>query len=93
MMIVSIRHKGLKLLWTNNNPAKLPTAQIKKIRMVLTLLNGSVKIDDMDFPGSGLHQLKGDLKDFWAVTISANYRIIFRFEDEDAHDVDYIDYH
>ena len=92
-MIVSIRHKGLKLLWTNNNPAKLPAVQIKKIKLILTLLNGSVKIDDMNFPGSDLHPLKGDLKGFWAVTVTGNYRIIFRFEMEDAHDIDYIDYH
>ena len=48
-MIVSIRYKGLKLLWTNYSPVKLPTVQIKKIRLILTLLNGSVKIDDMIF--------------------------------------------
>lgn len=92
-MIISIRHKGLKLLWTSNNAAKLPAVQIKKIRLVLTLLNGAVKVEDMDFPGSGLHPLKGDLLGFWAVKVSGNYRIIFRFENENAYDLDYIDYH
>ena len=47
----------------------------------------------MDFPGSGLHELSGELKDFWSVKISANYRIIFKFEGKDVTDVDYLDYH
>jgi proteic killer suppression protein len=47
----------------------------------------------MDFPGSGLHPLTGELKGFWSVTVTGNYRIIFRFENENAHDIDYIDYH
>ena len=40
-----------------------------------------------------LHPLKGELKSFWAVHVSTNWRIIFRFEDGDAFDVDLLDYH
>lgn len=47
----------------------------------------------MNFPGAGLHPLKGDLAGFWSVKVNGNYRIIFRFENENAFDVDYIDYH
>ena len=47
----------------------------------------------MDLPGYRSHRLKGELKAFWSVTISANWRIIFRFENEDAWDVDLLDYH
>jgi proteic killer suppression protein len=47
---------------------------------------------DMDLPGFRLHSLKGDLKGYWAVTVRANWRVIFRFEDSDAVDVDYPDY-
>lgn len=47
----------------------------------------------MDFPGAGLHPLKGDKKEFWSVSISGNWRLIFRFENGHAYDVDYIDYH
>ena len=46
----------------------------------------------MDFPGLRLHQLSGDLKGFWSVTVSANWRIIFRFQDAEVVDVDLIDY-
>jgi proteic killer suppression protein len=92
-MIESIQHKGLKLLWEKDNPSKIPAVQILKIRMILTLLDNAVKVQDMNFPGSDLHLLKGDLAGFWSVKVNGNYRLIFRFENENAFDVDYIDYH
>lgn len=92
-MIVSIQHKGLRLLWTKNDVSKLPAGQIKKIRNVLMLLNAAEKVEDMNYAGSGLHPLKEELKGFWSVTISGNYRIIFKFENGDVHLADYIDYH
>jgi proteic killer suppression protein len=47
----------------------------------------------MNYPGARLHQLSGDMKGYWSVTVSGNYRIVFRFEDGDAYDIDYLDYH
>jgi toxin HigB-1 len=92
-MMVSFRHKGLKLLWTKNDASKLPAEQVKKIRNVLTILNSAEKVDDMNFPGSNLHALKGALKGCWSVTITGNYRVIFGFEDGNVHLIDYLDYH
>jgi proteic killer suppression protein len=92
-MIESIQHKGLKLLWEKDNASKLPAVQIFKIRMILTLLDNAANVQDMNFPGSGLHSLSGDLSGFWSVKVNGNYRIIFRFINENAFDVDYIDYH
>lgn len=92
-MIVSIRHKGLKRLWTKNDASKLPADQINKIRNILTLLDAAREIDDMGYPGSGLHPLKGELRGFHSVSVTGNYRIIFRFENGDAELVDYVDYH
>jgi proteic killer suppression protein len=40
-----------------------------------------------------IHPLKGDYQGFWAVTVSGSWRIVFRFEEGDAFDVDYVDYH
>lgn len=60
---------------------------------MLTLLNGAAKPEDMNFPGAYLHPLKGEYKGFWSVTVTGNYRIIFRFEGGDAYLVDYLDYH
>jgi proteic killer suppression protein len=92
-MIESIRHKGLRLLREKDDSSKLPAVQIIKIKMILTLLDNAVNVEDMNFPGSGLHPLKGDLAGFWSVKVNGNYRVVFRFENENAFDVDYIDYH
>ena len=92
-MIASIRHKGLKLLWENNDVSKLRPDQVKKIKNILTLLNAAIKIEDMNFPGSNLHHLKGEYDSFWSVSVNGNHRIIFEFVDGFAFLVDYIDYH
>jgi len=92
-MIESIQHKGLKLLWEKDNSSKISAIQILKIRMILTLLDNAVRVQDMNFPGSDLHLRKGNLAGFWSVKVTGNYRMIFRFENENAYDIDYIDYH
>ena len=92
-MIESIRHKGLKRLFEKNDPSKLPAEHLRKIRFILAIMNRAQSLKDMNFGGSGLHKLSGDLAGFLAVKASGNYRIIFRFEDSAFHDVDYIDYH
>ena len=56
-------------------------------------LDAAALLADMDLPGFRLHPLKGELRDFCAVTVRANWRVIFRFEHGEASDVDYIDYH
>ena len=63
------------------------------VRDVLARLNASAAPDDMDLPGFRLHRLKGEHAGSWAVTVRANWRVIFRFEDGHAADVDYLDYH
>ena len=63
------------------------------VRDILVRLNASGAPDDMDLPGFRLHRLTGKYAGFWAVTVGANWRVIFRFEDGHAADVDYLDYH
>ena len=63
------------------------------VRDILTRLNASAALGDMDLPGFRLHPLKGEYAGFWAVTVRAHWRIIFRFEEGHAVDVDYLDYH
>ena len=63
------------------------------VRDILARLNASAMPQDMDLPGFRLHPLKGDHAGLWAVTVRANWRIVFRFEDGHAVDVDYLDYH
>ncbi len=93
-MIVSIAHKGLKLLWEKDDPSKLPSEHVDKIRRILEALDTAKTLSPLrGIPGYKLHLLTGDLKGFWSVTVTGNYRIIFRFEDENAYLVNYIDYH
>ncbi|QEC75754.1 type II toxin-antitoxin system RelE/ParE family toxin [Mucilaginibacter ginsenosidivorax] len=92
-MIISIRHKGLRLFFEKGDASKLNAQHVSKIRLILTRLNAAKTIADMNVPGYGLHQLSGELKGFWAVKVDKNYRIIFQFIAEDTFEVDYLDYH
>ena len=56
-------------------------------------LDDAVKPSDLDLPGYHLHPMKGDMKGFWSISISGNWRIVFRFKEGDAYDIDLIDYH
>jgi toxin HigB-1 len=67
--------------------------QNTRISCVLARLDAALGAEDIDLPGFQLHVLKGELKCFWAVTVRANWRVIFRFAGADVLDVDYIDYH
>jgi len=92
-VIRSIRHKGLKRLYEDDDPRGVIAEHAMKLRDILARLDAAGTLRDMDLPGFRLHALKGELKDFWAVTVRANWRVIFRFADHDALDVDYLDYH
>jgi toxin HigB-1 len=93
-MIVSIAHKGLLLLWEKGDHSKLPGEQIVKIKRILQMLHTAQTLDPLKaVRGYKLHALSGDLKGFWSVFITGNYRIVFRFIEENAYEVDYIDYH
>jgi proteic killer suppression protein len=92
-VIRSIRHKGLKRLYDEDDPRGVLSEHAEKLRDVLARLDAAGTAADMDLPGLRLHPLKGELKGFWAVTVRANWRVIFRFAGGDALDVDYADYH
>ncbi len=92
-MIRSFRHKALRRLYQSDDPRGLPADQIAKLRDILALLESASAAGDLDLPGLRLHPLKGDMRGFFAVTVRANWRVIFRFEGGDAIDVDYLDYH
>ncbi|MDZ4700926.1 MAG: type II toxin-antitoxin system RelE/ParE family toxin [Rhodothermales bacterium] len=92
-MIQNFRHKGLRRFFDTGDGSKLNASHLKRIRLILSALNAATMVDAVAFPGSGLHPLKGDMKGFSAVSVSGNWRIVFRFENGDAYDVDYVDYH
>jgi proteic killer suppression protein len=75
------------------NSRSVLVEHVVKLGDILARLDAAGTVDDLEVPGFHLHPLKGELKGFWAVTVRANWRVIFRFVDGDAVDVDYIDYH
>jgi proteic killer suppression protein len=92
-MIRNFRHKGLRLLFEDDDRRKVSPQDAPKIARILAQLSRSRVPKDMGLPGLRLHPLKGDLDGFWSVTVRANWRVIFRFEGEDVCDIDLIDYH
>ncbi len=92
-MILSIRHKGLKRLYEEDDPRGVMADHAVKLRDMLARLEAARAATDVDLPGFRLHPLKGAMKGFWAVTVRANWRVIFRFAEHHAIDVDYVDYH
>ena len=92
-MIQTFRHRGLQRLYERGDPSRLHQTHVPRLRLLLTLLDAATKPSDMNFPGSGFHVLRGDLQGFYAVSVSGNWRLVFRFDTGDAFDVDYLDYH
>lgn len=92
-MIQSFRHRGLRRLYEADTRRYLRADQVNKIERILARLDEADEVSNMDLPGFRLHPLRGDMAGFWAVTVQANWRIIFRFEAGHAYDVDLVDYH
>ena len=92
-MIRRFRHKGLKLLFEKGDRRKVQSDYADRIERILARLEEASEIGNMDLPGFRLHPLKGDLAGFWSVTVSGNWRLVFRFEGGHASDVDLSDYH
>ena len=92
-MIVSFRHKGLKLLYEKGDRRRLQPEYVDKIERILARLDEATEPADMGLPGFRLHPLKGDLAGYWSVSVSGNWRIVFRFDGVHACNVDLSDYH
>jgi proteic killer suppression protein len=92
-MIDSFRHKGLQILFEQDEGRKLKADQLNRLRLILSALNAAETVEDMNQPTFRLHPLKGDRKGLWAVTVRANWRVTFRFVEGHAYDVDLEDYH
>jgi proteic killer suppression protein len=92
-MILSFRHKGLKLLYEKGDRRRVSADHADKVERVLARLDQATEPGNMDRPGFRLHPLKGDRAGFWSITVSGNWRITFRFDGANACDVDLVDYH
>ena len=92
-MIKSFRHKGLEEFFYSGKKKGIRPEHAGRLERILDRLNAADKVKDMNYPGSNLHRLTGDKKDYHAVNVSGNWRVIFRFDEGNAFGVDYIDYH
>ena len=92
-MIASFRHRGLKRFFEAEDPRKLPPDMVDRIKAILARLHQTEVIEDMNVHSYKLHPLKGGRKGEWGVTVRANWRITFRFEEGYALDVNLEDYH
>jgi len=92
-VILTFRHKGLERFFRTGSVSGIQAKHASKLRLLLAQLDMAATVDDMDLPGLRLHPLKGDRKGSWAVTVQANWRMTFRFDNGNAEVVDYEDYH
>ncbi len=92
-MITSWKHKGLKKFFETGSTAGIQVKHELRLKVILQYLNAAVKADDLNLPGMKFHKLKGTLKGNYSVSVSGHWRVIYKFEGEDAILVDYLDYH
>ncbi len=93
-MVRSISHKGLKKLYEKGQAQGVSANHLQKVRRILASLDAAATTEDLRVPAYNLHPLKGDLSGHWAISVSGNWRVTFRFVAGDrAYDVDLIDYH
>ena len=92
-MIVRFRHKGLERLFVSGETRGVSAQQAKRLRRLLASLSTATGPLNMNIAGYQLHPLVGERKGEWAVSVSGNWRLVFRFDGENATDVDLVDYH
>ncbi len=88
-----LTHRGLRRLAEQDDVRSVPQSLVRRIRRILTELDAAQSAQDMNLPGYRLHPLKGARHGQWSIRISGNWRIVFRFENGEAVDVDLVDYH
>jgi proteic killer suppression protein len=92
-MIKSFIHKGLERFYRSGSSSGIQAKHTTRLRLILSNLDQAESVEDMDLPGLVLHELKGNRKGIWAVKVSGNWRVTFRFIEHDAEIVNYEDYH
>jgi proteic killer suppression protein len=93
-VITSFRHKALERLYVNDDARRLPAELVPRLRRVLAALDTAADVTDLRlFPGWRVHELKGELRGFWSISVSGNWRVVFRFHAGDASEVTLVDYH
>lgn len=94
-MIKSFKHKGLQKLFQTGSLQGIQAMHAQRLRLILSRLNNITQIDDINLPSFRLHRLKGNMNNLWSITVQANWRITFEFDEntKNVYIVDYQDYH
>jgi len=90
---MKFRTKSLQKFYENDDTRDLNPSHVQRIRNLLTALSVANTVQDMNIPGYHLHSLGGSLEGYWSVRVNRNWRIIFRFIDGKAENIELIDYH
>lgn len=89
----SFKDRRLKRLYERGDRSKIDPRDIDRVRLVLDHLDPALTLDNLNVHSYRLHRLTGDLAGLWSMTVRASWRIIFRFEDGSAFDIELIDYY
>lgn len=92
-MIKSWKHKGLKQFYETGNVKGIQPKHQVRLTVILQYLDAAIKPEDLNLPGMRFHPLQGRYKEYYSVSVSGNWRVIFKFENEHVLLVDYLDYH
>jgi proteic killer suppression protein len=90
LVIVGFKHKGLKRLYERGERQGIGASMLARVEEIL---DAAESLEELDIPGYRLHPQTGNLKGFWSIRVTGNWRIVFRFEQGEAFDIDLIDYH
>lgn len=94
-MIKSFKHKGLQKFFQTGSLQGIQAMHAQRLRLILSRLNNITQIDDINLPSFRLHRLKGNMNNLWSITVQANWRLTFEFDEntKNVYIVDYQDYH
>jgi len=90
-MIKTFKHRGLERFYQTNSKADIDPQHAKKLRAILSALDAAAHTHQLQ--GFQVHPLRLAMQGLHSIKVSGNWRVVFRFEDGNAYEVDYLDYH
>ncbi len=92
-MIKNIKHKGLRLYWTKGQTKGLNADWLSKLTRILSSIDAALEPEELNYPGAYFHALAGKDNGRFSLRLTANFRVTFGWEGEEATNIDIEDYH
>ncbi|CAA6817271.1 MAG: Plasmid maintenance system killer protein [uncultured Sulfurovum sp.] len=93
-IIKNFLDKESKNFYVTGKSRKIPSTIHKVTLQKLDYLNSTFELEDLKVPPANrLEKIIGDLKEFYSIRINKQYRIIFKFENNNVYDIQITDYH